>query len=117
MNYTITLSAMEFYARHGCYELERTVGNRFNVDLVLTVVLDDAVRNDDISQMVNYLDVYASVERQMAITQATIERAALNIIRALKSEFPKIGHISCTVSKLAPPLGGKINKVSVTIEE
>lgn len=116
MNYEITLAGMEFYARHGCYELEREVGNRFGVDLALTVALEQAALDDDVSGLVNYLDVYASVERQMAVTQHTIEKVAVNIIKALKSEFPKIMHVRCTVSKFAPPLGGKVAKVSVTLE-
>ena len=29
MEYRIVLSRMEFRALHGCYELERKVGNRF----------------------------------------------------------------------------------------
>ena len=35
MEYRIVLSRMEFRALHGCYELERKVGNRFTVDLEL----------------------------------------------------------------------------------
>ena len=33
MEYRIVLQRMEFRALHGCYELERKVGNRFTVDL------------------------------------------------------------------------------------
>ena len=33
MEYRIVLTRMEFHALHGCYELERKVGNRFTVDL------------------------------------------------------------------------------------
>ena len=33
MEYRIALDRMEFRALHGCYELERKVGNRFTVDL------------------------------------------------------------------------------------
>lgn len=117
MDYRIKLSAMEFYARHGCYELERSVGNRFVVDLELTAELDSvAVERDDVTQMVNYLDVYASVERQMSVAQSTIERVAANIIKALRSEFAGIRAVRCTVAKLAPPLGGKVGSVSVTLE-
>lgn len=116
MKYEIELSGMEFYAHHGCYELERTVGTRFGVDLRLTVEADEAVRNDDVSQTVNYLEVYAAVERQMAVSQHTIERVAMNVIEALEREFPQIVHIRCTVSKFAPPLGGKVHKVSVTFD-
>ena len=31
--------------------------------------------------------------------------------------FRKSAHIRCTVSKLAPPLGGKLEKVSVVLEK
>ena len=116
MKYEIRLSEMEFYARHGCYELERRVGGRFGVELTLTVEAEPAVlQGDDVSQLINYLEVYAAVERQMAISQHTIERVALNIVEALKAEFPAIEAVSCTVSKFAPPLGGKVGRVSVTI--
>ena len=118
MSYEIALNGMEFYARHGCYELERTVGNRFGVELTLTVEADpEAVRDDDVARLVNYLDVYASVERQMALPQRTIERVATNIIGALKAEFPSILKVRCSVAKFAPPLGGKVRSVSVTMEQ
>ena len=39
MEYRIVLTRMEFHALHGCYELERKVGNRFTVDLELTAEL------------------------------------------------------------------------------
>ena len=39
MEYRIVLTRMEFHALHGCYELERKVGNRFTVDLEITAEL------------------------------------------------------------------------------
>ena len=33
----------------------------------------------------------------------------------LREAFPEIIEVECTVAKLAPPLGGKIDKVSVTL--
>ena len=52
----------------------------------------------------------------MTHTQRTIERVAKNIIEALKERFPQIEGVKCTVAKLAPPLGGKLHSVSVTLE-
>jgi dihydroneopterin aldolase len=51
----------------------------------------------------------------MQRTQRTVEAAAANIIEAIRAEFPQIVEIECTVAKIAPPLGGKIDKVSVTL--
>lgn len=116
MEYAIRLSDMEFYAHHGCYDLEREVGTRFVVDLELTAELGDVAREDCVEKAVNYLSVYESVARSMERRQRTIERVAVNIITALKEEFPAVHHVVCTVSKLAPPLGGKVGRVSVTIE-
>ena len=100
MEYRIVLQRMEFRALHGCYELERKVGNRFTVE-----------------QAVNYLTVYEVVSLQMRITQRTIERVAMNIIEAVYASFRQVRHVKCTVSKLAPPLGGKLEKVSVVLEK
>ena len=44
-----------------------------------------------------------------------LENVTLRIIEALYAEFPLLRHVRATVSKLAPPLGGKIRKVSVTL--
>ena len=117
MEYRIVLSRMEFRALHGCYELERKVGNRFTVDLELTAELGDAAAQDDVNKTVNYLTVYEVVRMQMRITQHTIERVATNIIEAVYATFPQVRHVKCTVSKLAPPLGGKLEKVSVVLEK
>lgn len=116
MEYRITLERMEFRAFHGCYDLERQVGNRFTVDLELTTELGDVAATDDVRRAVNYLTVYEVVRERMRQTQRTIERVAVNIIEAVKARFPEVRRVRCTVAKLAPPLGGKIARVSVTIE-
>ena len=111
MEYRIVLQRMEFRALHGCYELERKVGNRFTVDLEITACLGDAAAEDSVEQTVNYLTVYEVVSLQMRITQRTIERVAIY------ASFRQVRHVKCTVSKLAPPLGGKLEKVSVVLEK
>lgn len=116
MEYRIALDRMEFRAFHGCYELERQVGNRFTVDLEIFTELGDAAETDDVARTVNYLTAYETVRAEMGRTQRTIERVATNIIGALRARFPQIGRVRCTVAKLAPPLGGKVARVSVTIE-
>lgn len=117
MEYRIVLERMEFRAFHGCYDLEQQVGNRFTVDLELTADLGGVAAQDDVQQAVNYLTVYEIVRAQMRITQRTIERVAANIIEALYAAFGQLHHVKCTVSKLAPPLGGKLARVSVVLEQ
>lgn len=116
MEYRIVLDRMEFRAFHGCYELERKVGNRFTVDVEITTEMGDVAAADDVSLAVNYLTAYEVVREQMRTTQHTLERVATNIIDALYAAFPQVRHVTCTVRKLAPPLGGKLASVGVVLE-
>ena len=113
--YTIRLDGIYVRAFHGCYDLEQQVGNRFRVDIVIRTPLGELPQTDDVTQAVNYLTVFEIVERTMQRTQRTIEAAAANIIEAIRAEFEQIVEVECTVAKIAPPLGGKIDKVSVTL--
>ena len=113
--YTIRLDGIYLRAYHGCYDLEQQVGNRFRVDLAIHTPLGDLPETDDVARAVNYLTVYEIVERTMQRTQRTIEAAAANIIDAVREAFPQIESVECSVAKLAPPLGGKIDSVSVTL--
>ena len=113
--YTIRLDGIYVRAFHGCYDLEQQVGNRFRVDIVIRTPLGNLPATDDVTQAVNYLTVFEIVERTMQRTQRTIEAAASNVIAAIQEAFPQIVEVECTVAKIAPPLGGKIDKVSVTL--
>ncbi|MBQ5623463.1 MAG: dihydroneopterin aldolase [Alistipes sp.] len=116
MLYTIELQEMEFKAYHGCFDLEQKVGNRFKVNLKITTELGAVAEEDDITQAVNYFEVYQRVREVMAHKQRTIEAVALRIISAVRTLYPHIEQIECTVAKLAPPLGGKVAKASVTLK-
>lgn len=116
MLYTIELQEMEFKAYHGCFDLEQKVGNRFRVNLKITTELGAVAEEDDITQAVNYFEVYQKVREVMAHKQRTIEAVALRIISAVRTLYPHIEQIECTVAKLAPPLGGKVAKASVTLK-
>ena len=116
MLYTIRLQEMEFRAYHGCYDLEQVVGNRFVVELAITTYLGAVADEDAVEKAVNYLTVYEIVRDVMRIKCRTIERVAQNIIAAVRELYPEIVEVECMVAKLAPPLGGKVGRVSVTLK-
>ena len=107
---------MEFRAYHGCYDLEQIVGNRFVVELTITTELGTVADEDAVEKAVNYLTVYEIVRDVMKIKCRTIERVAQNIIREVRGLYPEIVEVECMVAKLAPPLGGKVGRVSVTLK-
>ena len=116
MLYTIRLQQMEFRAYHGCYDLEQKVGNRFVVELAITTPLGVVADEDAVEKAVNYLTVYERVSELMRIKSRKIECVAQNIIRAIRELYPEIVEVECEVSKLAPPLGGKVGRVSVCLK-
>ncbi len=115
--HTLQLEGMEFYAYHGCYDLEKVIGSRFRVDLTLEADLSEAARTDDISQKVNYVKIFEIVRTQMEEKSDLIEHVAQRISRAVRQAFPQIVHLTVKVSKLAPPLGGKLGCVSITLSD
>ena len=111
----IEVENMEFYAFHGCYDLEQRTGNRFRVDVRMEADLTRASESDDIADTINYLDVYRVTQEQMAVPSRILEHVTRRIIDALYDRFPQLLRVTVKVSKLAPPLGGKTEKTSVTL--
>ena len=105
----IELENMEFQAFHGCYPLEQVVGNRFLVNVTIEADLSLAAESDDVADTINYLHVYETVREQMAVKS--------RIIDAIYRRFPPTRRVRVKVSKMAPPLGGKIERVSVSLEK
>lgn len=113
----IELKEMKFYAYHGVMEQERTVGNHFVVDLLLTAPLEKAIRSDRLEDTMNYATVYEVVKKEMEIPSRLIECVAGRILEALKSRFPQLTEVKLTLSKLNPPFGGDIRSASIILKE
>lgn len=117
MRTQIELKEMKFYAYHGVMEQERTVGNHFTVDLLLTASLEEATRSDHLEDTMNYATVYDVVKKEMEVPSRLIEAVAGRILEALKSRFPQLTEVKLTLSKLNPPFGGDIRCASVILTE
>lgn len=112
---TIQIEGMEFYAFHGCYDLEKQVGGRFLVDVALEADLTEAVATDDVRATINYQEVYHLTAAEMATPSDILEHVAGRILDALYGRFPELVRASVKVSKMRPPLGGPVERASVTL--
>jgi len=113
---TIRIEQMEFYSYHGCFEEERIVGNRFLVDLEMKSDVSRACISDNIADTLNYQTAYDIVKEQMKTKSYLLEHIACRILDALFARFPELEEAKVKVSKLNPPMGGKIRAVSVELE-
>ena len=112
----IELKDMEFFSRHGCFEEERIVGNRFVVNLCVEGDFTAAAASDNLEEAVNYQTLYDIVKEQMDIPSNLLENVASRICAKIRGEFPSLSRIKVTIDKINPPLGGKLYASSVTFE-
>ncbi|TSA31855.1 MAG: dihydroneopterin aldolase [Porphyromonadaceae bacterium] len=111
----IRIEQMEFYSFHGCFEEERIVGNRFIVDLDMETDMSRACETDKIGDALNYQTAYDLIKEEMKTNSYLLEHIAYRILDTLFRNFPQLEKASVKVSKMNPPLGGKIKSVSVEI--
>jgi 7,8-dihydroneopterin aldolase/epimerase/oxygenase len=111
----IALENMEFFAYHGCFSEEQIIGTRFIVDLWIEADTTEAEQTDKLSKTINYQEVFLLVKEEMAEKSKLLEHVGRRILDALKDEFPEIISAKIKVSKMNPPLGGKIGSVSLTL--
>lgn len=106
---------MRFYAFHGCFEEEQKIGTHFLVEVAFETDTSRAQRSDDISDTVNYLEVYRVVQREMMQPSHLLEHVGDRIGEALLAAFPPMERVRVKVCKFNPPLGGQLESVSVEI--
>lgn len=111
----IEIENMEFYSFHGHFKEERIVGNRFLVYLKIETDTTAASESDNLKDAVNYQHAYEIVKQQMETKSYLLENIARRILDALYTELKGIDKATVKVSKLNPPMGGKIGSVSVTM--
>ncbi len=111
----IEIENMEFYAFHGHFKEERIVGNKFLVDLRIETDMELPSQSDNLKDAVNYQRVYEIVKKQMGLKSHLLEHIAGRIIDSVYAEMSGIKKITVKVSKLNPPMGGKIGSVSVVL--
>lgn len=106
---------MFFYAHHGCFAEEGRIGTRFRLDVTYETDTSKAQQTDDIADTVSYLDVYQTIKREMQQPSHLLEHVGDRIGEALLREYPAMERVKVRVSKLAPPLGGQLDAVTVEI--
>lgn len=116
MIYEIRMKNCAFFARHGVYDQEEFLGQRFYVDAVLTVDAGSALDNDSIEGTVDYGRAFQVIEKIVTGERRyLIEAIALEIGRALSDEFAEIKQADITVRKPNAPVPGVLDYVEVRV--
>ncbi len=113
----IFLEGLEFYAYHGCFREEQVIGTWFNVDVVLWGNFEKAALTDNLEDTVNYLSVYQTLKAEMEISTKLLETVVARMLDAVLKAYPLVEKIEIKLSKMNPPLGGKLRCVSVKMSK
>jgi dihydroneopterin aldolase len=111
----IDIEGMEFYAFHGHFKEEQIVGNKFLIDVTLETDMEMPMESDNLKDAVNYQRAYEIVKQEMQKKSHLLEHIAGRILNALYTEMEEIKKVTVKVSKVNPPVGGRVNSVSVVV--
>jgi dihydroneopterin aldolase len=113
----IVVEGMAFYGYHGVNPPELELGQRFDVDVALTLDLRAAGRSDDLIRTVSYAAVFKATR---AIVEGEprklLEAVAEQIASRLLGEHPAVEEVWVRVNKPAAPIKGAVfSRVAVEI--
>lgn len=116
MSDKIIMKGMQFFGRHGVFPEEKAMGQKFIIDLKLSLDLQEAATTDDLSHAPNYADIYSDVK---AIT--TLK--SFNLIEALAEAIAdhilanyKVKKVKVKVKKPHAPISGIFEYMGCEIE-
>ena len=112
---SIFIDALRLHAFHGVMEQERRVGGDFLVFLRVHYYIDKAMESDDVSDTVNYAELYELVRKEMAQPSNLLEHVAGRIARSVFQHFPQATAIDLRITKQNPPMGADCQGAGVEL--
>lgn len=111
----IEIEGMEFYAYHGHFIEEQVVGNKFLLNIAIETNCNNAGKSDNLNDALDYQKVYNLIKEEMLKKSSLLENICKRILDHLYADFENINKATIKVSKINPPMGGQIEKVSITM--
>lgn len=111
----ISLTGIEVFGRHGVLPHEREYGQRFVVDAVLEVDLDDASRSDDLVDTVDYGRLSGDIAAIVAGEPFDLIERLAGAVADRCLEDQRVQAVEVTVHKPAAPIPVVAHEVSVTL--
>ncbi|WP_456277117.1 dihydroneopterin aldolase [Bacillus sp. AK128] len=112
----IELHEMIFYGYHGVLPEETKLGQRFIVDLTLSMDLSKPGKSDHLDDTVNYAEVYNLCKKIVeGEPRKLVEAVAEDICEQVLQSFSKVEECSIRFIKPDPPIQGYYKAVSVSL--
>lgn len=113
----IKVENIRVYAHHGCLPEETVIGSDYLVDVIVNADLNQASKSDDLQDTVDYVHINHIIKEEMKVPSKLLEHVGKRILDRIIFEIPKVKKAEVSVSKINPPIGGDVEKVTVILKE
>lgn len=113
----IILENIRVYSNHGCLDEEALIGSDYLIDLEVEADLSKSAQTDELKDTVDYVQLNMIVKEEVLIRSKLLEKVAERILQRIHDELPEISFARVKLSKMNPPIGGNVEKVSVVMEK
>ncbi len=113
----IKLKNMIFYGYHGLHEAERTLGQRFSIDLSVETdhSLDEKVKH--LEDTVDYTKIYHEVKEEVEhYKYHLLEKLASKVLNSILKKFPLVMKCTIGIKKIAVPIDGSLDYVELEMD-
>ena len=116
MSDTIFIAGLLIHACHGLLDHESALGQRFRMDLTLSIDLEKPSTSDNIEDTVSYAEIVATATKAFSSTKyRLLEAAAGAVAYAILVNYSQIRAVTITVHKPHAPISALFEDVGVTI--
>ena len=113
----IKVENIRVFAYHGCLKEESKIGSDYLVDLEVEADLQRSATTDLLRDTVDYVFLNKIIREEMLRPTHLLETVAKRILIRIFEEDKIVNRATVWVSKLNPPIGGDVEKVTIKMSE
>ncbi len=113
----IILENIRIYSNHGCLDEEALIGSDYLIDLEIHADLSKSAQTDELSDTVDYVHLNRIVKEEVSTRSKLLEKVADRVLQRIQNEIPMVSYAKVKLSKMNPPIGGNVEKVSIILEK
>lgn len=113
----VKVENIRVFAYHGCLSEEKKIGSDYSVDIEVKANLQPSAKTDLLRDTVDYVLLNRITKEEMLRPTHLLETVAKRILVRILKEEPRVRKATVWVSKLNPPIGGDVEKVTIKMTE
>ena len=113
----VKVENIRVFSYHGCLKEETKIGSDYLVDLEIEANLQKSAISDVLKDTVDYVFLNRIVREEMLKPTHLLETVAKRILIRILKESTMVNKATVWVSKLNPPIGGDVEKVTIIMTE